>query len=292
MRSARKKEMTGWSVWLAVPEKPIKKKVGIMKRIACNGIGLVLSVGLLGLSALAQNQSQSGESSLGDYARQVRKAPAPKQRVFDNDNLPKDTKLSIIGPAPAAEGATTENPGEAKTAESTNATPAAGENKAAPSGDSKAPADAKSAADTKSAADSKSTAEEKAPLKSEAKPADDKAPLKSTAKTPAEEEAEKEAARQAAIKQWEDKLTAQKEQIDLLARELNVLQREYQIRAAAMYADAGNRIRNQADWDKQDAEYKQQIADKQKALDDAKQKLDDMHEDARTAGVPASAREQ
>ena len=77
------------------------------------------------------------------------------------------------------------------------------------------------------------------------------------------------------------------DQIDLLGRELDVLQREYQIRAAAMYADAGNRMRNSADWDKQDAQYKQQIADKQKALDDAKQKLEDMQEDARKAGVPA-----
>jgi hypothetical protein len=58
-----------------------------------------------------------------------------------------------------------------------------------------------------------------------------------------------------------------------------------------MYADAGNRMRNSADWDKQDAQYKQQIADKQKALDDAKQKLEDVQEDARKAGVPASVRE-
>jgi len=70
-----------------------------------------------------------------------------------------------------------------------------------------------------------------------------------------------------------------------------VLQREYQIRAAAMYADAGNRMRNEADWDKQDAQYKQQIADKQKAIEEAKQKLEDMQEEARKAGVPASARE-
>ena len=103
--------------------------------------------------------------------------PAPKQKVFDNDNsCPSDTKLSIIGPAAAAEGTPAEN-----SAESTTASSAAGENKAAPSqASSKAPADAKSAADTK-AADSKSATEEKAPLKSEAKP-DDKAP-KSTAKT-------------------------------------------------------------------------------------------------------------
>ena len=58
-----------------------------------------------------------------------------------------------------------------------------------------------------------------------------------------------------------------------------------------MYADAGNRMRNSADWDKQEAEYKQKIADKQKAVEDAKQKLDDMQEDARKAGVPASMRE-
>jgi hypothetical protein len=76
-----------------------------------------------------------------------------------------------------------------------------------------------------------------------------------------------------------------------VARELDVLQREYQLRAAAMYGDAGNRLRNQTDWDKQDAQYKQNIADKQKALDDAKQKLDDMQEEARKAGVPSNVRE-
>ena len=72
---------------------------------------------------------------------------------------------------------------------------------------------------------------------------------------------------------------------------MDVLQREYQIRAAAMYADAGNRMRNSADWDKQDTQYKQQIADKQKSLDDAKQKLEDLQEEARKAGASASARE-
>ena len=77
----------------------------------------------------------------------------------------------------------------------------------------------------------------------------------------------------------------------MLGREFDVLQREYQIRAAAMYADAGNRMRNSADWDKQDTQYKQQIADKQKSLDDAKQKLEDLQEEARKAGASASARE-
>ena len=55
-----------------------------------------------------------------------------------------------------------------------------------------------------------------------------------------------------------------------------------------MYADAGNRMRNSTQWDKEEADYKQKITDKQKALDDAKQKLDDMKEDARKAGVPSA----
>ena len=248
------------------------KKVGAMKRIACSGIGLVLSLGLLGLSARAQNQTPSNSqtsssgSSLGDYARQVRKAPGAtaKPKVFDNDNLPREDKLSIVGPAAAA--TTADNSTETKPAETGAST----------AGEVKAPTEAKSAAD------------EKAPLKADTKTAgEEKAPLKATAKTPEDEQAQK----QAAWKQWGDRIASQKDQIDLLTRELDVLQREYQIRAAAMYADAGNRMRNSSDWDKQDAQYKQQIADKQKALDEAKQKIEDLQEDARKAGVPASVRE-
>ncbi len=97
-----------------------------------------------------------------------------------------------------------------------------------------------------------------------------------------------QAKKQAAWKAWQEKLTAQKNQIDLTSRELDVLQREYELRAAAMYADAGNRMRNEAQWDKQDADYKQKLADKQKAVEDAKQKLTDMQEEARKDGVPSA----
>ena len=121
-----------------------------------------------------------------------------------------------------------------------------------------------------------------------APPAEDKdAGGKPAAGSPEDEQAKK----QAGWKAWQEKLTAQKNSIDLASRELDVLQREYQLRAAAMYADAGNRIRNSGQWDKQDAEYKQKIADKQKAVDDAKQKLEDMQEEARKDGVPAAMRE-
>ena len=69
------------------------------------------------------------------------------------------------------------------------------------------------------------------------------------------------------------------------------MQREYRLRAAAFYADAGNRLRNQGSWDKEDAQYKQQVAQKQNAVDDAKKALDDLKEQARKAGVPPRVRE-
>jgi hypothetical protein len=234
-----------------------------MKRITCNGIGIVLLLSLLGLVAGAQNQSAASNqttsssqsstsgSSLGDYARQVRKdsASKAKPKVFDNDNLPTDDKLSIVGSAQ-----TTDNSSDAKADDSA----------------STASPEAKPATDTKGATETKTSADQ-----SPAPPA----------KLP-----EDEAGKQAAIKQWSDKISSEKDQIDTTERELNILQREYQIRAAAMYGDVGNRLRNSSDWDKQDAQYKQQIADKQKALDDARQKLEDSQEDARKAGVPESER--
>ena len=220
------------------------------------GMGIVLLAGLAGMPAGAQNQSSSGGQSLGDYAKQIRKEPdaKAKPKVFDNDNLPKSDKLSIVGAPPPAPSEKTD---EAKSDETKT--------------DDSQPAE--SAADSTKAS-------------GEAKPAADKAAEGAT-KAP-----DDEAARQAAIKQWTDKLNSQKQQIELLTRELDVVQREYQIRAAAMYADAGNRLRNQGDWDKQDAQYKQQLADKQKSLEDAKQKLTDLQEEARRAGMPSSVFEQ
>ncbi len=90
---------------------------------------------------------------------------------------------------------------------------------------------------------------------------------------------------------WKKKIDAQKKKIDDLARDLDLTQREYRLKAVAMYADAGNRLRNAAQWAKEDRDYKQQIDEKQKKLDSAKQELDNMMEDARKAGVPSSMRE-
>lgn len=196
-----------------------------MKRITQIALAFSLFTIVAAPLALAQTTAPSpDQSSLGDYARKVHKDPAVKvkPKVYDNDNLPKDDKLSVVGDAGATANAaaTTEN------------------------------------------------------KEAENKSADDETSKK-----------------QSEWKGWQDKISSQKNAIDLASRELDVVQKEYQLRAAAMYADVGNRMRNAAQWDKEDADYKQKIADKQKAVDDAKQKLDEMQEEARKAGVPAAIRE-
>lgn len=97
--------------------------------------------------------------------------------------------------------------------------------------------------------------------------------------------------RQQVYDQWQGKISEQQSKIDGIAHELDLDQREYRLRAASFYGDAGARLRDEGQWDKQDAQYKEKIADKQKDLDNAKQALNDLHEQARKAGVPASAQE-
>jgi hypothetical protein len=93
------------------------------------------------------------------------------------------------------------------------------------------------------------------------------------------------------FKEWQSKIHEQQNQVDMLNREIDLANREYRLRAAAFYADAGNRLRNAVAWDKEDAQFKDQMGDKQKKLDDAKKQLEDLQEQARRAGVPSSMRE-
>lgn len=103
---------------------------------------------------------------------------------------------------------------------------------------------------------------------------------------------ESEEDRQKVYDKWQDKLSEQQEKLDLATRELDVLQREYKLRTVDFYADAGNRLRNSTDWDKQDAEYKKQLEEKQKAVADAKAAMENAQEEARKAGVPNSVTEK
>ena len=98
-------------------------------------------------------------------------------------------------------------------------------------------------------------------------------------------------ARNQKIADWKSKFAQQKDAIALLTRELDVLQREYRLRAAAFYADAGNQLRNSAKWAEEDRNYRTQIDSKQKELDAAKQKFEDMQEEARKDDMPSSVAE-
>jgi hypothetical protein len=211
-----------------------------MKRITHVWIAAIV----LAASLASAQDSTTQQQSLGAYARTVRKDKKPTSaKQFDNDNLPADNKLSIVGSAGAS--------GESQAAASTG--------------------------------DQSQTAANGAPGAGSDKKADDRPAGIKPGESPEE--------RQKTYEEWKDKIAAQKAKMDLLTRELDVEQREYQLRAAAMYADAGNRMRNSGSWDKEDTDYKKKIEDKKKAADAAKQQLEDMQEDARKAGVPSSVRE-
>ena len=187
-----------------------------MKRITYVWIAAVILAGMMASFASAQD-STTQQQPLGDYARAVRKDKKPAAtKQFDNDNLPVDDKLSVVGGA----GATASDQSQAAA------------NGGADAGQSD-------------------------------KKADDKPPTI--------QPGESKEDRQKTYDSWKDRLNAQKAKMDLLDRELDVEQREYQLRAAAMYADAGNRLRNSGAWDKEDADYKQKIEKRRKPLDDAKQ---------------------
>jgi hypothetical protein len=181
--------------------------------------GIVVLLGASGAYAQSANATQSGTSStsLGDAARAARKSK-PKSdtsRHFDNDNLPVNEQLSVVGPDPS--------------------TATSGDQKIAQNG----------TADQKAAADEKQ------------KNADE----------------------------LQQKIADQKAKIDGMNHELDLDQREYRLRAAAFYGDAGAQLRNAAQWSKDDTQYKADIDQKQKAIAAAQQELTDLQEQARKAGI-------
>ena len=94
---------------------------------------------------------------------------------------------------------------------------------------------------------------------------------------------------QKAVDELQKKIQEQQAKIDALTHELDLDQREYRLRAAAFYGDAGSRLRNAAQWEKDDAKYKTDIDAKQKAIDAARQRLDELQEQARRGAVEQKA---
>lgn len=115
-----------------------------MKRIRSYGIGIALFL-CAGIAATAQNQAPSNDpgssagTPLGDYARQIRKDSDAKSKpkVFDNDNLPREDKLSVVG----TPSETANNAPQTKPEDAASSTPSANEAKPAGDAATKAPAD-------------------------------------------------------------------------------------------------------------------------------------------------------
>jgi|HubBroStandDraft_4_1064222.scaffolds.fasta_scaffold147280_2 hypothetical protein len=205
-----------------------------MKRTLFALLAGILMSGLVTSLSSAQDTSAPPEPSLGSYARAVKKDKKPQApaKKWDNDNLPKDDKISVVGNGTTASA-------DASAGAPLSMSPASG------------------------------------------------SPTDKSAVQPGQSPEQ----RQVIYDEWQQRISAQQSQVDLLQRELDVDQREYRLRAAAFYADAGDRLRNQAAWDKEDTDYKQKLAEKQKSLDEAKQKVTDLQEEARKSGVPSSSRE-
>ncbi len=105
--------------------------------------------------AAGMASAQSSQESLGNYARAIKKAkntPASpdQKKVYDNDNMPTTSSISVVGSAPAAPASDAAAPDQPKDA---NAPAAAGsddkkdEKKDPEAKDGKSPSDRKEALD-------------------------------------------------------------------------------------------------------------------------------------------------
>jgi hypothetical protein len=90
-----------------------------------------------------------------------------------------------------------------------------------------------------------------------------------------------------AEQEWKQKFAEQRKTVAQLERELDVLKRENKLRAAAFYADAGTRLRDEKKYAEDDRRYKAETEAKEQELAAAKQKFTDMQDEARKAGMPS-----
>jgi hypothetical protein len=87
---------------------------------------------------------------------------------------------------------------------------------------------------------------------------------------------------------WNAKIDAQRREVGLLQRELDVATREQRMRSASYYGDPAAQAQNSAKYMEDSHKAQDQIDAKKKDLDQAQQKLDDLMEQARKAGVRVS----
>jgi hypothetical protein len=180
-----------------------------------------------------------------DAARHSQNHSRSTGKVYTNDNLPKDGVISVIGVETPAVAQEGDTNDQAASAETASANPEAPNPATSEQNAGGEKAGSESKADSSPAA---------------AEPAQRSAELKKDA---------------AQIK----------ENISMLEREIDVSNREFRLRAATFYADAGNSLRNPKQWADQQRDHESEMKEKQAALDTAKQKLADLQEQARREGV-------
>ncbi|MFL6299868.1 MAG: hypothetical protein ACJ71N_04595 [Terriglobales bacterium] len=98
-------------------------------------------------------------------------------------------------------------------------------------------------------------------------------------------------AKQDAAEKTKADAEAQKAEISRLERELDIATREWKLRQAAYYADAGNQLRDPTSWAAEERKYNDETAQKKQALDAARQKLEDLQEQGRKLGMNSAATE-
>lgn len=111
---------------------------------------------------------------------------------------------------------------------------------------------------------------------------------KTAAKGAKDKGANSDEAKSSQEKDFKDKAADIKKNIEQLSREIDVMQREQRLKAAAYYGDAGTKLRNQQQYQDDEKKYQTDLSAKQDQLNQAKQQLDDLREQIRKAGLPSS----
>ena len=202
--------------------------------------------------------------SLADLARQERARKTQEKKsgkVFTNDDIPSTP--SITTSAPPKEGDAKKTDGEEKaSAEGKDATAAAegksGEEKAAGTGE-------KGLAEGKAPADGKGEAKGKEPEK--------------TKEDPAAEMAKLEKEYRGKFKELRDRLAYEQQKLDVMQRELNLMQTQY-------YSDPNVAMREQT-FRGQINQRTQEIEQQKGTVDKAQKAISDLEEELRKKGLPA-----
>ncbi len=89
--------------------------------------------------------------------------------------------------------------------------------------------------------------------------------------------------------EWQTKIAAERAKIESSKRELDLIDREYRLKASSYYADPGNRLRDPKGWQDSEQEYRTKSAELKQQIAEGESKIADMQEEARKAGASHSA---